>query len=391
MIEALVLRGWAFELADGQGPAARGEAAEALWRWREGGLAWSEASDGEPLYDPAEVFNHMTWAGLAGDPVWRDRHVKTGRGFVEDLARGAPERRFEARLSRTFNLTRQNLGLRSAGRTLRLRLPLPLDGPDHRVLEVASCGAETTAWQDGRLDLRLADEGRESVSLEAVVSLAMGEATAIARTSAGPSEIWRRPVEGEIRVTPRLAALAERLGGGLPDRDAVAAFWRHLMDSFCSGVVRYDDFAPAAALDWVLDHRWYDCRLGAALLVTLCRARGVAARLVDGYFLYDLYPTRHYWAEVWLADDGWRPMDVFAWDLSAGGEDAAWRDRFFLGLEPRLVLQRPPRRVTGPSSIGFPPSWQMVESPASPGVDISFTDVIDGSLIMRDHVAIRAI
>jgi len=388
---------WAFPkaLMEGWWPEASVEADQALGALLADGLPHAMDTAGEPLLDPADVFNTLTWAGQNGeDNLWRRRRMTA---IVNDLgararttvrwAGGASA--FHVSSSRTFDLT----GC-AHGQAITLRLPLPLDGPDHRLIRLDASPCRTSGAgarvADGRLETRFVFTGETKVTLAADMELAAGD---------GPSHVgglddehrrlWLRPIEGFATVTPRVAALAEHLAGSKRDQDAVSAFWDHLTRSFCLGVVRYDAFRPETALDWALDHGWFDCQIGCALLVALCRARGIPARLVGGNFLYRTYPSNHFWAEVWLEGEGWRPIDLMSWNLSLGGELRDWRDRFFLRLEPRLVSQRMPRQITGPSSIKFPPSWQMLQTQTSDGLSITYTDVDSGASTWEDRISVQ--
>src|SRR6185369_6862546 len=106
---------------------------------------------------------------------------------------------------------------------------------------------------------------------------------------------------------PGVVALAERLAeADASPPEAVASFWDHLLDDLICGPIRYSDLQGDTPVQWVLDNGWYDCQLGSALLVSLCRARGLPARLVGGNLRYTLAPTNHFWSEIWFEGEGWR-------------------------------------------------------------------------------------
>jgi hypothetical protein len=162
-----------------------------------------------------------------------------------------------------------------------------------------------------------------------------------------------------------------------------------MLDRMMCGAMRYSDLTGQAPVDWVLENGWCDCQLGAALLISLCRARGIPARLVGGHLLYRLAPTNHFWPEVWIDGQGWRPYDLLSWDLSQGGRDPDWRDRFAGQVDARIVTQRFPLAFTGPMSVRFPAAWQMVQSRSKDGgIDVGYRDVEQGSLIYNDHVVV---
>ena len=132
-------------------------------------------------------------------------------------------------------------------------------------------------------------------------------------------------------------------------------FWNFMLDELAIGVLHYDELDPAHPIDWVLESGWYDCQMGSALLIALCRVRGIPARMASGYFLYPASPTPHYWVEVWL-DHGW--LDVAGHDLR--GSLGPWTRRtvaqLFLRM-PRLSHEdaMPAARVQPQPGNAIPP------------------------------------
>jgi transglutaminase-like putative cysteine protease len=405
IVELLLLVSWASEVDDGERRAAQAATSAALETWVGGGLGYRLSAEGERLFDPVEVVNFLKWAGLAGrDRYWEDHFVATHRRFVKEFrseerdgtwSRIAAPRRFRVKLRRSFDLQ----GF-AQGATVRLRLPLPLAGSyldDVLVTPVLPDAVKHDAvLRDQCLDLRLKVSEDRMITIGAdVLFTAHDPVGRSAPLTAQEAELYLRKSEGLIRVTPRIEALAAELSRGSSSaRSAVEAFWAYMMGTLCSGMVRYGAVPADAPSDWVLDHGWYDCQLGAALLVSLCRARGIPARIVSGQCLYRLQPISHYWSEIWLDEAGWCPFDVICWDLSRGGQDRAWRDAFAGRSDYRLVTQCFPLVFTGPMSLRFPPAWHMVQvaadgGGAGGGVDTTYTNAEDGSLIYRDRVEVQ--
>ena len=84
-------------------------------------------------------------------------------------------------------------------------------------------------------------------------------------------------------------------------RDPIATMrriWISCSKHMTLGVVHYDALSANHRSTAVIEAGLFDCRLGAALIVALCRAAGIPARMRSGYALYDV-PYYHYWAEVW--------------------------------------------------------------------------------------------
>lgn len=369
---------------------ARAACAAAIERWVGLGLGHAVDGAGGRLFDPAEVTCFMRWADIAGyDRFWRDHWVPTSRAMVEDLASPGANR-FSVTLRRTFDLRRFDVGA-----SVRLRAPLPLVGDYHTKIELTpvidpALGA-VLAESMGRLEARLAVPADRRVSFGADIAFVAHDpamAPDVGPLAPEDARLYLRHSEDLIRVTPTIRALAARLAGGLAPRAAAFAFWDYLIDTVPIGAIRYDGLDRQTAVESLLAGVWSDCQLAAALFISLCRARGLPARLIGGHFLHPLAPTKHYWAEVWLEGEGWRPFDAMSWSLSEGGRDSDWRGRFAGRLEPRMVTECFPRWFVGPMSVRFPPAWQMLQTPLDPGVESLFTDIEDGSLIYRDELSV---
>ncbi len=404
IIEFLLLGGWAHELRRGGRPAALEATRTALARWVDAGLPVAGNDGGARRYDPVEVLNFMKWAGLhEGDPFWAARYLTTGRGFVlrqdagwaEAGMPGAPAllppRHFGVSFQRTFNLASI-----APGTPIRLRLPLPLEGPSLHDLRIDTDEPATPVrfgFAPGRLEARLQapDAPRITLGYRAAFT-ARPYAEGSGQTAAldpEDAELYTRPVEGFIRVTPRVAALANELAEDpASPLDAVRAFWDHLMDRMICGAVRYHEIDASRPMDWLLDHGWYDCEIGAALLVSLCRARGIPARIASGYMLYPLAPSYHFWTEIWL--DGWVPFDLLSWDLSSGGRDAAWRGVFAGSLDYRMTVQCLPRHFVGPMSVKLPRRWHVLTQALEDGMRMGIFDITSGELAYSDDIAVSA-
>jgi hypothetical protein len=400
IIDFLLLGGWAYALREGQRPWAEAETRRALRRWVAAGLPVATDTRGETRYDPVEVLNFMKAAGLEGsDPFWEQRYLSTGRRFVLDqhgewAARGAPgavhrlpPRHFTVRFRRTFGL-----GRFPPGTPLRLRLPLPLEGPDLTDLRIDMEDTNPSAalgLTPGRLEAKLGapEAGHITLGYRASFTAHPYVPAGGSTLDAAEAELYTRPAEGLIRVTPRVDALAAELAGGREyPAGAVRAFWDYLMDRMRCGAVHYHDIDMARPMDWLLDRGWYDCETGAALLASLCRARGIPARIVSGYVLYPLAPTYHFWAEIWL--EGWVPFDLLSWDLSGGGRDHAWRDVFAGALDYRMPVQRLPRHFTGPMSVRLPARWHILTRALPEGIRIGIHDMASGEAAFSDDVSV---
>lgn len=349
--------------------------------------------DAAGRFDPSEAVNLMIVAGLAGtNDFWRDHYVVTGRSLVAGLCGGSPgwppdpatlaPRDFAVGVTRIFHL----LPAIRAGRW-RLRLPLPVEDV-HLIGLAVECDdmPAPPAFAPGRIEVTAAG-GAATVTLRARYRFRAhaGLPHGAAESPDGHGR-WLAAREGAIRVTPAVRALASRIAGG--ERDAerqVALFRDHIFDHFACGVVPPDPVERQSTPDRVLANDWFDCRIGSALLVALCRARGIAARLVGGYLLWAA-PTEHYWVEAWLPGKGWTPYDLLAWDLSAGGRDPAWRDVYAGAVDYRMKTQVFPDIFTGAPGIGMAAPWHRLPQAIPGGTRTRFVAAADGRPLYTEDV-----
>jgi hypothetical protein len=391
IVDILLQSGWSFEVEAGRRIEATGRIGKAIENWIGLGLAYRRGDSGERLFDPVEVLNFMLWAGCLGlDPYWADRNVPKHRALVLDGARalGQPAR-FSLNFRRRFDLRRF-----APGAPVRLRLPAPIAGAYASGVEISpvvppSLLADVTVGE-GRMEVRLGRPRDPIVEIGADISFNAGRPGGGESLEPAERDIYLRPAEGLVRVSPRVQALADSLAGPADEPwETLRSFWNYLIDGFCFGVLHYDQIHAATACEWVLDHGWCDCQVGSALLVSLCRARGIPARIVGGHNLHRLSPMNHFWAEAWINGRGWMPCDLASWNLSRGGRDPVWRDHFFGKIDYRMPTQILPRAFTGPMSVRFPPAWHMIQTGIDGGGGSMEFLKLDGSLIHEDRVILK--
>jgi len=394
ILRTLLLFGWAFE-------AGSGTAEEAvrimLEGWTQSGLPFRRASDGKRLFDPIEVNNFLKWAGLEGrDRFLSERLVPTHQRMVTDLAEfGASqggdggECRFVVEFRRTFNLRSI-----AAGTKLRLRAPLPLAGNYLKSMRVTPFADRFSESQiklsPGRMEARVVANGETDVTFGATLDVTVTPQEPYPGQEGDTVDraLYLSECEGLIVVTDRIRTLALSLAeSNAPVMDALRAFWVHLNERMIFGAVHYDQIDYASPCDWTLDSGWFDCQTASALFVALCRARGIPARIIGGYFLFRTSPTKHYWVEAWIEGQGWTPFDFMSWDLSTRGRDATWRDRYFGRLDYRLICERLPREFTGALGVPLPDAWYMAALAMKGGVEDRLMD-INGTSIYSDTVRV---
>lgn len=405
IVENLLLAGWNFELRDGERERATREAVAALNRCVALGLPFVRGLHGERRFDAPEVTNFIKAASVEGrDRFWDDRIIATGRRLVADHhgdgTKGSPTlspsalgpRTFRVTLSREFNTAGW-----PSDKHMRVRLPLPLEDESLRGLEIVpdlprDVDAEAII-APGRLDVRLPVPSEGTLTLAATLSF-----TAYPTVPASPAaplvaadfELYTRPNEGLATISPRIRTLARSLAGSLTDPwRVVERFWNYLLDRMYLGMIRYDDLDARHPADTALDSGWFDCQLGSALLVALCRAEGIAARVVAGHLLYPTAPVYHYWVEIAIEGRGWVPADLGCADLSSMGRDREWRDYFLGQLDYRMKTQYLPHLFTGNPSVRFPPAWHILARPLRTGAEIGYYAYDSGALIYADRVGVE--
>ena len=403
IVAMLVLYGWAIETRRGRAAEAGHEAAAALERWIAMGLRFERDADGARRFDVAEVLNFVKGpAHDHGDPGYA-RFVRQARTMMLDFHDGRgtldappaadtlPPERFTVTLEREYAL-----GEGRPGREVRLRMPMPIEDAtlsDLRYEVLAPPGTHPdVSTAPGRLDVRLAAPESRTIVVGARWSFVHSPANAGRggeRLDDDERELYTRPAEGIVKISPRIRALADELAGDERDPlEIVRRYLDHLVDTGHLGVVHYDELDPAAPTDWVLDAGWFDCQMGAGLVVAMCRARGMPARLVSGLQLSPA-PSGHYWFEVWIDGRGWTPFDLNISDLSFRGRDAAWRDYYVGRVDYRMKTQVLPRVFNLTPSIRFPKAWHVLARVTEDGARTTTRDDANGAIVYDDRVSVR--
>jgi hypothetical protein len=401
-IVEFLLIAWVTEIRSGDRIAAKRQARQTLDRLVQEGLGFHRAATGVRFFDPAEVINFAAWLSLeTGDRFWLDRwtpsarrHVWTAHGLAPRThdcpppPTALPPRRFTVRFERLFNLR----GCRP-GETVRLRLPRPIEDRALSALEVRPLFDGRFSAAPGRLDARIEVPPALEVELGFEADFTAYPSGGEADTTplgAADRALYTRPHDGMIKVDEAVQRLAADLAGAERDPwSQVERFWDFGFERLRYGVVHYDEIDLARPAPWALENIWCDCQLGSGLLAALCRARGIPARLVAGYLMDADTPDRHYWAEAWIEERGWQPLDLSSsWSYSRGGRDPAWRNYYFGQLDYRMKTEVLPHLFNGPGQLRFPPAWHQLSRLCDQGMEMSFHDSTNGALIHSDRVAI---
>lgn len=360
------------------------------------GLPFCTNQSGERLYDPVEVVNGIKHLHFSmGEPIWMERSVRMLRRLMSEALPGAA-RDTPPDLSRldegSYTVTiwrRFGLAAHGRGESLRLRLPLPLEGiADVRVLLPASTDIDHRILP-GRVEVRATVAEFPELEIGAEVRFTARPQALAEQPAPDEAErsLWTRPREGLIKVDKTISDLAQHIAAGAQEPWTIMSrFWDYLFDTFQLGFIHYDRIDPANPLSEVLRTRRFDCMTGSALLASLCRALGLPARLVSGYTLNPVMPTAHTWCEVWLPGSGWSAFDLYALDLAGGDRDSPWRHHFFGRLDHRFVSERLPLAFCGTGSIRLPPAWQLISCRRDDGAETTYQALDTGALIYSELV-----
>jgi transglutaminase-like putative cysteine protease len=377
VITTLIRFWWPFEAPD----QAVVEAEAALRRWVGLGLPHRRAGM-NLLFDPYQVINFATEAGLRGeDDAFAGKGVPTIRRAVTSLM-DVKEGVFDFHFRREFGTWHGP----------RWRLPFPLGPQAGPVKWSLSLPGAAVTVEPGRAEVRVPPEGTGAVVEYRGRFVAREAPWHDERMDVlGPEEeeLYLRRNERLIRVTASVERLAESLTHNAADAwGAVVSFWRFFFNHLKVGYVHADELDPTDPLIDLVRCGWTDCWTGSSLLVGLCRARGIPARVVSGYVLHPALPDEHFWAEVFLPERGWIPLDVGSWYLAAGRpDDPLWSDLHLGWIEPRLVVQRLPRQVVGRPAGPFPAAWYRLVALHDAGTESAYFDPDGVRLLYRDHLS----
>ncbi len=133
-----------------------------------------------------------------------------------------------------------------------------------------------------------------------------------------------------------------------------------------------------------------DCVLGSSLLVALCRAQGIPARLLTGYLLHPANIGPHSWAEARLGTDLWVPFDFGSWCYSAGNVDDPEWGGFYRGrIDARFLAETAPREFTGWGNAPPPERWYRLESLDGDRIVHTLHSLPDNKLFRRDTLDLK--
>jgi hypothetical protein len=397
LIEQLVIQCWLFEAREGNADAARAKAGQALERLLRAGLPHITTATGD-RFDPYSAANLIkARKGELPDESWAAWQATTRRNALS-LPGG--------RQIYEFSIRREWHGYSApAGRNMVLRLPLPLRGSQLgpaqiRLVNPVASGAEIRE-SPGRVEIRIEPATLDGPVVAELTVQFVGEeladpgmpAAAMGEPVSTDAQIWLRDKEGLVVQSDAVATLAGQLARGCTDaRQFVHAAWRWLMRELRFGDWHRSDMDPSDPLGRLLGTRRADCMLGSSLLIALCRARGIPARLLSGFLLHPANIGPHSWAEVLLAPGQWVPFDFGSWCYCAGDpDDPAWGNFYRGRVDARFVAEVAPREFTGWGNAQPPEQWYRLESLDAGRIVHTLHALPQNRLFRRDVLDLRIV
>ena len=152
-----------------------------------------------------------------------------------------------------------------------------------------------------------------------------------------------------LNVTPEITALAREIVGDETNPYKKARLiYDYILNTLPYSNVphAYLNAMPIPESDFVHDTGFGDCGTQSVYFAALCRAVGIPARAPGGYQIVPGHQGTHFWAEFYLPEYGWIPVDVTVadaadWAYNATPEQVEeYKDFFFGNLDPyRFTIQ----------------------------------------------------
>jgi hypothetical protein len=229
------------------------------------------------------------------------------------------ERRFEPASAAALQtkVAGKRLHFTPVADTLEL-LPVPL--------EASSIESSDALERDATGSLRAADVDTPT-PYDVTVATNSGSQSSLALGLDGAQRA--RALLVPAQVDPRVAQLARDVGGAGDASSRVARIALHLRSNHAYSL-RYDPGGAEPLSDFILNTRSAHCQYFASAVVVMCRAAGVPARLVTGFYAHEPYGDdgvvvrdrdAHAWAECWIDGSGWTTVDATP---AAGRPDEAF-------------------------------------------------------------------
>lgn len=249
--------------------------------------------------------------------------------------------------------------------TLQVWVPLPVSTDSQSDIQVTSVVPEkfvvsgpVTTGEIGEvyLEIPLEEVTDEHVNVSVTVSFT----TSPRITKVDPDQVQTYDISGplyqrytksqpNINITPEIITLAQKIVGDETDPYKKARLiYDYIIETLPYSNVPHS-YITAMSIpesDFVHNTGFGDCGTQSAYFAALCRASGIPARAPGGYQITPGHEGPHFWAEFYLPENGWIPVDVTIaeagdWAYNATpGQVKEFKDFYFGNMDPyRFTIQ----------------------------------------------------
>jgi transglutaminase-like putative cysteine protease len=195
---------------------------------------------------------------------------------------------------------------------------------------------------------------------------------------------------GNIEITPEIAALARKIAGNEKHPYLMArSVYDYIVDNVKYALTPHTVMwprTPQTESAYVQQYLRGDCGAQSIYFCALCRSLGIPARCTGGWQLYGGQFGGHFWAEFYLPDYGWLPVDptfaefgLYPQNLT-DEERQRWVDYFFGSQDSlRCTVQLDVDEPLVPLAEGL--VLQPVTIQRATGLCSTMTDDIPGALL----------
>ena len=250
--------------------------------------------------------------------------------------------------------------------TLRIWLPIPINNGPQTGVTVESVTPEKWLKQPPSIDQDIGlvymevpmEELTEDLSIQVQFTFTHSEQ----RFRVDPANIGDYNVDsalyqqytasyGNTEISPEIREMAERIVDGETNPYLAARkIYDYIVENVTYSFMPHHVFWPRVeSTESTYVHRYQrgDCGAQSMYFSAMCRALGIPARTTGGWQLFSGEFGSHFWAEFYLPNYGWVPVDTSAGQLALFPKDISVKDRqtfidFFFASQDsmRCVVQK---------------------------------------------------
>ncbi len=278
-----------------------------------------------------------------------------------------------------------------SGGTYRLWIPIPINTGSQTNVVVESVTPAEWVKQPPSIDQDIGliymeipmEEVKEDLLIQAVFSYTRYEQRfQVDPNNVGDydreSEMYRLYTRsyGNTAVTPEIRAMAEKIAGD--ERNpylAARRIYDYIVRNVTYALMPHAVFWPRTDRSesvYVHENQRGDCGAQSMYFTAMCRALGIPARTTGGWQLFSGNFSSHFWAEFYLPNYGWVPVDTSFGQLAFYPEDLTEEQRqtfidyCFAGLDSmRCVVQKDTDVPLIPAAKGYVLLPMAIQMPAA--------------------------